>query len=179
MEDYDVLLHLNPSLLPRSTEAVDWQSKGLEDSLRFRNVRDSVYGEGIRIAFDPHESFALDVQVRSIQRQKRAPANRSFIGALWRCFHGVFRQAWRQCHWPRLEPCKADSEGFQAFLGVQFQPHRVRGQSSKLPSEAMLRVSQAALVSINREAVLGEIARLGNGLIRSISLKQAGENNHR
>ena len=62
--EYDVLIHLDPSLLTRYALAVSPDVQEWEGKLQYKNITgQGVYGEEVRIGFDPAASFARDIQV--------------------------------------------------------------------------------------------------------------------
>ncbi|WVQ80672.1 hypothetical protein IAT38_002777 [Cryptococcus sp. DSM 104549] len=135
---FDFIIHLHPSVLPRSSQSLTASPSLWEAHLKFRNLAPDASDE-IRVGFDPAESFVRDLQ-------------RIYGDALlvfWDQYGGsVVGGIWN--------PGKDAGRGLKAFLGY-----------SSMPVE-----SEAALVTINKDAVMGEIARLGKGLIEKIERRR-------
>ena len=59
-----MLIHLHPSLVTRYALAVDPDAEAWEAKLRHRNVQHgSVYGDEVRVGFEPVFMFVKDIQV--------------------------------------------------------------------------------------------------------------------
>jgi U3 small nucleolar RNA-associated protein 22 len=69
--DYDFVIHLNPTLVPRYSENIHAHPSHWGGGKKYANLTDldqnSVYGDVIRLAFDPVRSLILELQVRVIQ----------------------------------------------------------------------------------------------------------------
>jgi hypothetical protein len=66
--DYDVLLHLEPSILTRYAQAVNPDADQWEAKLKHRNVQQSILGEEVKVTLDPAHALVKEIQVsRSIQ----------------------------------------------------------------------------------------------------------------
>ena len=64
--DYDFLIHLDPSVIPRYTENLHADPSVWKRATKYANVRvdsTSVYGADPRIQFDPVQLFFQDIQV--------------------------------------------------------------------------------------------------------------------
>lgn len=72
IRDYNVVIHLSAALITRQSEAVDLQPELWEAKMQYRNLADEgVYGSEVRVAFNPAQSFARDIQVGSHLGTKR------------------------------------------------------------------------------------------------------------
>ncbi|ORX40762.1 Nrap protein [Kockovaella imperatae] len=138
LADYDVLVHLHSGILPTYAQGVHADAANWVSEARFKNARRTVYGDEIRIAFDPALAFAQDIQ-------------RLYGDTLLVFFdqHGgqVIGLLWN--------PDKVPSRALKPFLGYSTKPS----------------AGEAALVTLDKDAVITEIQRLGEGLIKSIVVK--------
>lgn len=68
-EDYDFVIHLHPTVVTRYTQSLSadravWGGAGKKYANLGRDMAPSVFGETIRLDFDPVHLFYLDLQVR-------------------------------------------------------------------------------------------------------------------
>ncbi|KAI0079174.1 Nrap protein [Panus rudis PR-1116 ss-1] len=143
-EHYDFIVHLDPSILPRYCQNVKadpsvWLHKGKYANLQQADVTS---GKDIRAGFDP--ALLLFKDLSSIYRDTFKifydPLGGDRFGAVWD---------------PSLK---------------QPRPFRVLGGFSSIPQrkEEASKEKDKGLVTLNVDAVLAEIKRLGLGLITSI-----------
>ncbi|WVR07861.1 hypothetical protein IAU60_004904 [Kwoniella sp. DSM 27419] len=135
--DYDFLLHLSPSVLPRYAQGIASDPDEWESKLKFRNIH-----QDLRVGFDPVQSLLADLQ-------------RIYPHAVV-FFHDVHGGGTIGGIW-------APNPGrtLKAFLGWSSKPEVSRPQATPL-------TSKSSLVHVNREAILGEISRLGRGIIERV-----------
>lgn len=64
VKDYNAVIHLSPALVTRQAEAAEPEPELWEAKMQYRNITDEgVYGSELRVAFNPAQSFARDIQV--------------------------------------------------------------------------------------------------------------------
>lgn len=141
LEHYNAVLHLSTGT--RAAEAVGTpDAADWESALSFRSVPSST--STARLAFDPATLF-----VDSLRRTygdaalffHDAHGGRT-VGVLWN---------------PTAAKGGLVPRAFKPFVGFNAKPARTKGE--------------AALVEINKQAVLGEIARMGRGIVERIEVR--------
>ncbi|KDR70120.1 hypothetical protein GALMADRAFT_254950 [Galerina marginata CBS 339.88] len=141
--DYDVLLHLDPSTLPRYLHNVNVDHELLTKRGKYANKTQE--DEVVRVlpGFDPGQLFFADLQRVYSDTFKvfYDPFGGTQIGAVW-------------------DPTLKDP-----------RPFRVLGGFSSLPiKKENEKVKDKGLVTVNRNAIVAEIERMGSGLVRKITL---------
>lgn len=66
------MIHLSPALITRQAEAAEPEPELWEAKMQYRNLADEgVYGSGLRVAFNPAEALARDIQVSRPSSSRR------------------------------------------------------------------------------------------------------------
>ncbi|KAG8881364.1 hypothetical protein FRB97_009629 [Tulasnella sp. 331] len=141
LDDYDFVIHLNPSLLPRHSQATHYDhTKRLSEASAYKNpdaLHASTYGQAPRIDFDPAALLYQDL--KRIYADTALffydPIGGDVIGGLW---------------YPQIR----NPRPFKVYAG--YSTLAVGGEGKK------------PMVTLNEKAVLSEIERLGSGLITKI-----------
>ncbi|KAG8990399.1 hypothetical protein FRB94_013424 [Tulasnella sp. JGI-2019a] len=142
LDDYDFVVHLNPSFLLRYSQNTHYDPTKLPSAAsRYKNLETlhpSAYGPTPRVDFDPATLFYQDL--KRIYADTALffydPLGGAVMGGLW---------------YPQIR----NRRPFKVFAGYSTIP--ASDGDPKKP-----------LVSLNEKAVLAEIERLGNGLITKI-----------
>ncbi|KLO15197.1 Nrap protein [Schizopora paradoxa] len=153
-EDYDILIHLDPSAVRRYHQNVNFDLATITQPRKFMNLPNKGGSDeddgAVRVGFDPVALFVSDLR-------------RVYSGTLQffcDCFGGLIIGAvWD----PSIA---ASSRPFRVMAMYSSTPHvEVRGS---LPEKAKSR----DLVVLNKPAILAEINRLGEGLVKSIEIQR-------
>jgi len=141
--DYDFLIHLNPSVAPRYIENLHADPSLWKSATKYANVMmdtASVYGTVPRVQFDPVGLLFEDI--RRIYGDNLVlfydPMGGVTMGGVW-------------------NPLLRNPRPFRVLLGFSSMPVDSGGKDNKKPN-----------VVLNESAVLAEIQRLGKGLIKNV-----------
>ncbi|OCF40806.1 hypothetical protein I317_05418 [Kwoniella heveanensis CBS 569] len=146
LEHYDFLLHLSPSNLSRYSQSITADPEEWESKLKFRNIQSTTLGDD-----DDEDSARIKIDFD--------PAS-MFVADLQRIY-GDSVLLFHDAHGGSVvggiwNPARDNARSLKAFLGWSSQPVQ----------------SESALVTINKESILAEMARLGTGLITKVERRR-------
>ncbi|WVR00376.1 hypothetical protein IAU59_007519 [Kwoniella sp. CBS 9459] len=146
LEHYDFLIHLSPSVLSRYSQSITADSEEWESKLKFRNIHT---GQNDDDDDDEGAGIKIDFDLASM-----------FVRDLQRIY-GDSALLFHDAHGGNVvggiwNPARDNARSLKAFLGWSSQPVQ----------------SESALVTINKEGILAEMARLGKGLITRVDRRR-------
>ncbi|KAF9552839.1 Nrap protein [Agrocybe pediades] len=141
--DYDVLLDLDPSVLPRYLHNISADESLLEKRGKYANRTQEDDSAVVLPGFDPAQMFFSDLQRVYADTLKVFfdPYGGNQIGAVW-------------------DPTLKEPRPFRVLGGFSSMPIKKETEKAKDKGQVVL----------NQEAVVSEIGRLGSGLVKKISL---------
>ncbi|PPQ96699.1 hypothetical protein CVT26_010251 [Gymnopilus dilepis] len=144
-QDYNILLHLDPSILPRYLHNVKVDQDLLTRRGKYANK--TLQDDAVKVlpGFDPAQLFVDDLQRIYADTFKvfYDPYGGTQIGAVW-------------------DPTLKEPRPFRVLGGFNSVPLKKDNEKSK----------DKGLVTLNQDAVVAEIERLGTGLLKKITLAQ-------
>ncbi|WVF73208.1 hypothetical protein IAT40_008027 [Kwoniella sp. CBS 6097] len=141
LEHYDFLIHLSPSVLSRYSQSITADPEEWESKLKFRNIHTGGHDDEDEDETRVKIDFdPASMFVRDLQR---------IYGDSVILFYDTYGGSAVGGIW---NPARDNARSLKAFLGWSSKPVQ----------------SESALVTINKEAILAEMARLGKGLITKI-----------
>ncbi|KZO90623.1 Nrap protein [Calocera viscosa TUFC12733] len=156
-EDYDFVLHLNSTILPRLYQGVQADEDLWLSRMKFRNLPNqelSVYGPAVKANLDPADLFFHDLRriYGDICVFFYDPLGGEKIAGIW-------------------NPAVLKPTPFKVLLGYSSKPAALATTDGALNGSTKGVAKSKPLVTLNQDAILNEIAALGNGLITTVSAK--------
>jgi len=144
-EDYDFVIQLEPSILPRyfqnvAVDPVAWSQRG-----RYANVQPQKDNLALRPGFDPAQFLFNDIKrvYKDTLQFFYDPIGGDRIGAVW-------------------EPSVKQQRPFRVLGGFSGVPSSMENDNGK---------NKKSLVSLNDNGVFSEIERLGSGLTKGVTIQ--------
>jgi len=149
-DDYDILIHLDPSAVRRYHQSISFDIAAITQPRKFMNLPnkagDESNDDAVRVGFDPVAMLLYDLR-------------RVYTGTL-QFFCDRFGGLTIGAVW---DPSIAASRPFRVMAMYSSTPHSEVTPNDKIKSKD--------LVVLNKSAVLTEIKRLGEGLVKSIEIQ--------